>query len=240
MQRWEFEQLYEEGKLLILDNFLPGGWLAWIWDNVKILDTQEMRFKKAKPKDLADIGFLRNFTNEHDQLKARINELYKEIIRFIGVKFKYKIESENWTWRLTKTDRDAMHLDSYAEQNNDLHNLRVFVNLDQEYRTWRTSYPVEDIMEFYVKAKSLYIPNKHPNEINDILNSYIVCDSLPYHEIKFAPGTLWMANTQIISHQGWYGNRMAAYTFRCTANSMRDISSHFIMRVANKYKELYE
>jgi len=111
--------------------------------------------------------------------------------------------------------------------------------LDNLPRIWRTSYSVEDILEFY-KSKALHVPNKHPNEINDILNSYIVCDSLPYHQINFMPGTIWMVNTQIISHQGWFGNRMAAFTFRIAPESMFDRKINFINRVNRKIKELHE
>lgn len=239
-EHYEIIPKYEQAKLLILDNFLPIPWLEWIWTYTDVLTSDILRLKKAKAADLANEKFLLNFTKQPAKLGSKINELYQWIINFTLAKFRgYQVQSENWTWRLTETLKDAMHLDSYAGQNNDLHNLRIFVNLDSDYRTWRTSYSVEDILEYY-KSKALHVPNKHPNEINDILNSYIACDALPYHEIKFAPGTLWMVNTQIISHQGWYGRRMAAYTFRCDPVMVNDSSLNFVNRVQNKIKELHE
>lgn len=228
----EFQDIrhhYEMGKLIIFDNIsdMRDKYKGFIDNYVTSINTNDLRIKKAKGYDLLNPNFeqnhiLGNFTHYAKDLQICISEITNWcFIQIMNQCFPgYNIESSNWTWRLTHTNADDMHLDTYAGQNNDLHNVRIFINLDDKPRIWRTSYALPEIYTKYYSVVQKY-KNLHPNEINAYLNKEISWKDLPYHEIYFAPWSMWMCNSQWISHQGFYGNKMAAYTFRVDKMSMK-------------------
>ena len=80
---------------------------------------------------------------------------------------------------MSEIKEEKMHVDLYTENV-----LRIFVNIDNTYRTWKTTTEKQG----YKRA--------------------------PKHEIDFAPGTLWCCETKGIPHQIIYGARAALFSFK--------------------------
>lgn len=225
---------YEQNKLIIFDNLPFFKCFRSIIDKeIKSIDTSDIRLKKAKSIDLlAPIydknphkHILANFTEKPATIQGIIVRTYKWLMEEVKPKLfpAYTIASENWTWRLTKTYKEAMHLDIYGDRTYDsFHNVRIFINLDNEPRIWRVSHPLPEIYKQYKDLVRDLAVNQmvHPNEINGHLNKKLDWQNLPFHEIYFAPYSMWLCNSQWIPHQGYRGNKLAAYTFRVKPNSM--------------------
>lgn len=227
---------YEKGRIIIFDNIdFFDKYKAFLEKEVRSIVSKEMRIKKAKGADLLNSLYgsdhiLANFTNKQKELQNIIRQAYIYVKEFIVPTLfpGYRIAGDNWTWRLTKTGNEVMHLDSYAGQNNNLHNVRIFINIDNEPRIWNVSY---DLDELYKRFNYLFkdvSKNAHPNEANDILNKRISWKDLPYHQIFFAPYTMWCCNSQLISHQVVKGSKLAAYTFKIDPSTMYDENYNFI------------
>jgi hypothetical protein len=220
---------YEKGKLVYFDNikfFEP--YKKFLDEQVISFFTQDIKIKKIKGPDL--LKPIKNpahhplamFTNEVFELQKIILDTYVFVKQTFFELYPFAtIHSENWTWRLTKTKNEPMHLDSYADQDNDLHNVRIFFNIDNKPRTWRVSHPLHILYPMY---KDIIIKNisrnLHPNQVNEYLNRKINWNELPYHEIYFAPYSMWVCNSQYIPHQGVLGEKLLAYTFRIRPETM--------------------
>lgn len=120
---------------------------------------------------------------------------------------------------------EDMHLDRYL-----LEPLRMFVNLDNEPRIWRTSYNQLEAMAIMAKqryfgttkdldiAKQTSKRGKYKDGLNGKINSQVLYDyekkenRSPYHELELAPGSMWIMNSKRVSHQVVRGNRLAVFS----------------------------
>lgn len=224
--------VYEKGKVIIFDNCKPyfESWRTFLEENVKCIMSSDPRIKKAKHRDLlhpirrGEWHILTHFTQYPNKLQDIIKNSYSFIRYNLFKTFfpKYKIVDENWTWRLTVTEKEEMHLDSYGDTTiQDLHSVRMFINLDNTPRVWRVSHPLERIYKDYIRIINAEATSEiHPNEVNHILNKNLFWKGFPFHEIHFAPYSMWMCNSQLIPHQAYRGNKLAAYTFRIDPKTM--------------------
>lgn len=242
---------YEQNKLIIFDN-LPffKTFRSIIDKEIKSIDTSDIKIKKAKSIDLLAPVYdknphkhiLANFTEKPQTIQGIILRTHEWLIKEIKPKLfpGYIIASENWTWRLTKTVKEDMHLDWYSDTAyNSFHNVRLFINLDCEPRVWRVSHPLPEIYKLYKDLVHRARENTHPNDINNLLNKEIPWKKMPFHEIYFQPYSMWLCNSQWIPHQGYRGNKLAAYTFRVNPNSMLNpellfekVAYHFMDKVS--------
>lgn len=226
----DIRNYYERGRVIIFDE-IPffDTYKEFLNNQVISFFTEDIKIKKMKGaallKKIDQEHILLKFTKKPWDLQKIILDTYLFVKGSLNKLFPhYHILSENWTWRLTTTKNDAMHLDSYAGQSNDLHNVRVFINLDNQPRVWRTSILLPEIYKKY-RHIIKYIEktcgkNTHPNDINNILNQEVPWQNLPFHEIYFAPFSMWLCDSQFIPHQGLRGNKLAAYTFRVSPETM--------------------
>ncbi len=71
------------------------------------------------------------------QLRAGLRQMFPRY---------YSLQEANITWRLCETPEEGMHMDVFCngipvpEQFRPLHRLKVFINIDSEPRSWRTSF----------------------------------------------------------------------------------------------------
>ena len=154
--------------------------------------------------------------NENIVLKYFTGELARPEPDQINVRFRLIDEPED------------MHLDRYR-----LEPLRMFVNLDNDPRVWRTSYNQLEGMAIMAKeryfgtTKDLDISkinlenmeqNEQKNGLNGKINSQVLYDyekkenRSPYHELELAPGAMWIMNSKRVSHQVVRGNRLAVFS----------------------------
>jgi hypothetical protein len=222
----DIRNYYERGRVIVFDNIgFFDQYKEFLNNQVISFFTDDIKIKKIKGPELLkkidEEHILLRFTKKPWDLQKIILDTYMFVkSNFFKLFPHYEILSENWTWRLTTTKNDAMHLDSYAGQSNDLHNVRIFINLDNEPRIWRTTYLLPELyMKYHEVIKNLP-KDMHPNEINAHLNKAISWDKLPFHQIHFAPFSMWLCDSQFVSHQGLRGNKLAAYTFRVSPETM--------------------
>ena len=154
--------------------------------------------------------------NENIVLKYFTGELSSPEPDQINIRFKFIDEPED------------MHLDRYR-----LEPLRMFINLDNEPRVWRTSYNQLEAMAMMAKERyfgttkdldisKINLENMEQDVKKDGLNGKINSQVLydyekkenrsPYHELELAPGTLWIMNSKRVSHQVVKGNRLAVFS----------------------------
>lgn len=234
---------YESGKILVLDNFALLSDIDFEFiHSVEPLENNIPRLKKAKEKHifapLTEKGFdrhiLRYYKSNFTDAK-KLQDLFidiKERFRvYLATIFpKYTVTSFETTWRFTKTQDENMHLDIYHHP--ETFYVRMFTNLDNAPRIWRTSYNFEE-------AYSLVDGSLHdvsPSNICSAINKRIFGPTIngsenhklgydfKYHEFHFAPGTAWLAHLQFRSHQIYYGDKMMGATLFVDANTMIDDS----------------
>jgi hypothetical protein len=147
------------------------------------------------------------------------------------------VNADGATWRFTRTEAESMHYDSYGTATDELHHVRLFVNLDNQPRLWGVSYPVSDILSQYCEQLRPAF-NMHPNLLNAQLNKLLPWDELPRHYVAFPPGSAWLVNSQIVAHEIIYGRKMVAYTFDIDPTSMQNPERNFVNVVRNTIASL--
>ncbi len=145
------------------------------------------------------------------------------------------VDDQSITWRLTQTESEPMHYDSYGVDPNDHHNVRVFINLDTKPRVWGLSRKVQDMIKIY---SELMLPekNQHPNLFTAALTKKLPWDKIPRTFVSFAPLNMWLVNSQVVAHEIIYGRRMLAATIACKPSSMVHKDLHFVDVVRNAWR----
>jgi hypothetical protein len=175
---------------------------------------------------------LRAFFTEADdarQLQALIQNVNEQLRLLVAHLFpKYKVVGENITWRLTQTESEEMHYDSYGLDADPHHHVRVFVNLDTKPRLWGVGNPVDETIRLYRdRCRPHARPGQDANQFNGTLNKILPWEEIPRHFVAFAPGNLWLVNSQVVAHEIVFGRRMIAATFDVDPASMLDPSRLF-------------
>ena len=63
-------------------------------------------------------------------------------------------------------------------------------------------------------------------------------DGWERHSIAFEQGDIWLADSRLISHQIYQGNRAAIYMFHIKPESMHDPEMRFNRRIARLHQQL--
>ena len=130
--------------------------------------------------------------SNNPQFGKALRKLRKKLLNFTLNKFELinpeHVEYTEWrkqkghkidaTIRLSEIKEEEAHVDQYEPDP-----LRVFVNIDNTHRVWRTTTQKYDLK------------------------------GSPKHEINFAPGTLWCCDTKKVIHQIVYGKRAVLFSF---------------------------
>jgi hypothetical protein len=164
------------------------------------------------------------------------NSQLRIFARTLFPKYRFHLK-DDISWRFSETENEDMHFDSYGETAHDnRHRVRIFWNLDDTYRVWNVSHRLPSLLNERRSQLDLdKVRNLHPDEVNRFLNEEIFGglknrqkDKEPRHICYLAPGTVWMANSQMISHQIIHGRRMVAATLTVRPNSMDDPQKSFV------------
>lgn len=122
--------------------------------------------------------------------------------------------------RLTTTLFENIHWDNHNIPD-DFQQVRIFCNLDQRPRIWHTSHNFANyVRDIYQEHSLEQFAGRDPNDLNDYICGKILggtrgaCqDKLPRHVLAFEPGEIWFAESRMISHQIFYGERAMVYMF---------------------------
>lgn len=240
----EIKKEFENVKIPCLENFLNTKQLDFFKNNFNIktsaIKPGEKGYKewKEKFKKLNDKNILERIekNEENKDVKKLLKEIDDKVFNLIK-KLKYNVVSYKKIYRNTFTEKENLHFDIFNPPKNNNGLLRVFINIDDDYRIWRNSVNIYEfvnknfkkIRKTSKKEKIRIDTNRGPN--NDNLTNFIMkyilhskfnekCDEIfndqinyPKIETKFAPGTAWICDSIQSSHQIYHGRKCINYDF---------------------------
>ncbi len=244
---------YENGHLLVCDGVeLPFDEREWeLIRSVDLPPSKDNFLQKAREQDLmlpiVPAKFnkhLLNYFFPGDHFKAALFQATMAktnayLRGVVGDLFpEYKVVKDYITWRFTRTENENMHFDSYGGNDNDLHNLRLFINIDDKPRLWGVSYPVDDFIKMHASVVKGFKP-AHPNTLNDALTHRTPLATAPRHFIAFPPGSAWLVNSQVVSHEIVFGRKVIACVFQVDPKTMLDPTKGFVPRVERALRGIH-
>jgi len=254
--------------LVVIDNFRSNEEVEYINKNIN-LNVEPVRFWDTNKEKVEDFKKYKKFKNGHkilnlidcnnkikDKCKNILNDIESNLFSFVNDKLKYKIESKKYEYRFTNTINEDLHFDNFdpptvVKYNNGF--LRVFCNLDSDYRIWNNSLNIYDYIDLkkneickVVKDKKINLTYSGESRINDfifseILKSHDFVDSncekiyennLPKVTTKFAPGSIWICDSIINSHQVIYGNKCITCNFEINSNSFNSLDNIYKNKIS--------
>jgi hypothetical protein len=174
------------------------------------------------------------------KLRREILRVTEEVRRFLRDVFKpYLIRKESVSWRFTPTGPEPLHVD-WFRPTDDLHHVRLFINIDEQPRVWTVSHQLEDLIaRNYATADLAELGGAPSNSIIDRINrrvlnpaSYEPASETDRHVVEFTQGDVWLCETRINSHQIFSGRRLVATDFYVDPSSMLDPEQRVEARVA--------
>lgn len=244
---------YERGKLLYTPSIELGlSQEDWDFlDNMPQVTSDSNFYKKAKmkavmapvdkgdyskhvlaiffPKDPKKAKHLQNLiTRTNDVIRTTIHKMFDS----------YSFVGENITWRLTKTESEEIHYDSYGTAHDPLHHVRVFINLDDHPRFWGLGPVIQDSIHRFPEAARSVDPALPPNLFNDQFNKKIPWNQVDRAYTLFAPGSCWIVNSQVVAHEIIWGRKMIACTFDVDPSTMLDPERSFNNLVSKALSEV--
>jgi 3-deoxy-D-manno-octulosonic acid hydroxylase-like protein len=174
------------------------------------------------------------------KLRREIMRVTDEVRRFVRDVFKpYRIQKESVSWRFTPTGPEALHVD-WFRPTEDLHYVRMFINIDEEPRVWTVSHQLEELIaRNYASAQLARLGGCPSNSIIDRINrrvlnpvSYEPASKTDRHVVEFTQGDVWLCETRINSHQIFSGRRLIATDYYVDPSSMLDPEQRVEARVA--------
>lgn len=187
-------------------------------------DKRILALKPSSPDPIDSAVFNNVFAGDEGRL-----DYFKEQVRsgnaqaeaiFRRVFPRYQATRRVFTWRFTDTNFENLHWDNFRIDE-EFHQVRIFVNIDQSKRIWRTSKRVDAFAkEIYEAERLARFSDKAGDDLVIHLNNEVLggmstpcLDRLPKHHIAFDQGDVWLAETRIVSHQIYHGRKALATMF---------------------------
>jgi hypothetical protein len=176
------------------------------------------------------------------RIRQEIIRVTEDVRRFVHNLFEtYRIQKESVSWRFTPTGPEPLHVD-WFRPTDDLHYVRLFVNIDEEPRVWTISHQLEDLItRYYEQAELAELRGSPSNAVIDRMNrrvlnpvSYLPPAETDRHVVEFAQGDVWLCETRINSHQIFSGRRLIATDFYVDPSSMLDPEQRVEARVGRR------
>jgi hypothetical protein len=137
----------------------------------------------------------------------------------------FSMREGNITWRLTETVAEGLHFDVFQRGapltpvHKSLHRVKLFINIDDEPRKWRTSHDMPEAL----KAGRGLLPEELPDDVNvvcDVIDKFGLMKSLPGHAIAYPTMSAVFANGETVAHEVTYGRRVVGVELICQAEDM--------------------
>ena len=172
------------------------------------------------------------FRREVKRLSGSLRDFARTVFR------PYRFLKLGVSWRFTPTGPEGLHVDFFRNEE-DLHYLRIFVNVDHEPRVWTLSHQLEELIDrYYDEARLFELAEAPSNALCSRLNKVVFdhVNALPRgamdrHVVSFAPGDVWLCETRLNSHEIYSGHRLVATDFYVDPASMLDPSLRVDARV---------
>lgn len=143
----------------------------------------------------------------------------------------HSLQDVNITWRMTETIEEGMHLDVFGNGAPTppaarlAHRIKVFVNVDNEPRQWRTSFDLPGVLDKCRERLPAELPDDL-NVVNDILDKLGLLKDLPYHDLAYPPMSAVICNGEAVAHEVVFGQRVVGAEFMCHQRDMLDPGKH--------------
>ena len=137
----------------------------------------------------------------------------------------FSLREGNITWRLTRTVEEGLHFDVFqggaplAPIGKSLHRVKLFINIDDEPRQWRTSHD----MPTALRVGRGLLPEELPDDVNvvcDLIGKIGLLKTLPAHALAYPTMAAVIVNGETLAHEVVYGRRVVAGEFLCTGGDM--------------------
>lgn len=151
-----------------------------------------------------------------DQIAAIYGQLRKDLPQLFP---RYKMREANITFRFTPTASEGnLHLDVF-QATTDFHRIKLFINMDADYRFWNTSYDVYRVMEIYKDKFQDVACDIDRNTLNKLINDRIGMIA-PRHAVHYPQLACVIGNGETVLHEVVSGNRMIGMEFMCGVENM--------------------
>jgi hypothetical protein len=153
-------------------------------------------------------------------LRDQISGIYSQLRKALPLLFpRYSLQEVNITFRYTPTSSEGiLHLDVF-KATSDMHRVKLFLNMDSDYRVWTTSYDLLRILEVYKERFQDISPDIDRNTLNKLVNER-VGGIVPRHTLRYPGLSCVIGNGETVLHEVVSGNRMIAMEYRTTIDSM--------------------
>ena len=181
-----------------------------------------------------------------DRASSALKTAHEEALRLFALCFPgYEAFRFIPSLRLTRTLFENLHWDNH-QIDDDFHQARLFINLDQRPRIWNVGRRLPDWMQRYYKRHDLgRFAGKDPNLLIDYVTSNVLggtksvwMDSEPRHRIAFDPGEVWLGESRLISHQIVYGESAMVYMWFVGLNTMANRENRFNARIEAVHQQM--
>lgn len=155
-------------------------------------------------------------------LRDQIHGIFSQLRAQLPLLFpRYRMQELNITFRYTPTvSEGALHVDIFPKAA-DYHRLKLFINMDTDFRVWRTSYDLHRVMDIY-RDHFRDIPSDiDRNVLNQLVNERIGRIA-PRHVVQYPRFSCVFGNGETLLHEVVSGNRMIAMEYAVEIDSMID------------------
>jgi len=257
---------FYQNKLNIIDNFISSENIEFlnkhinlIFDSDKLEIMKKNNFKQYKKiKKQRNINKLLNEINIDNNLKNNLidkfNNIDDSLSNLIKNIFNCNINKIEKTFRFTLTKNENLHYDIFEPPLQDENIIRVFINIDNDFRVWNNSYNIYEFIDLFENdiidkmiEKNIDLTYDGPNKINkfivdEVMESnkheninYFFNNGYPKITNKFGSGSLWICDSIVNSHQIIYGQKCISYKFYISNinNGINELSNNGINELSN-------
>ncbi len=215
----DFAKWYETGRVVIMDQVPIDPNYDLLWKvtypygdrGLKKISADAISAPFKNSKDVLSWLFKKDETLGR-KYQREVSRVSKILLNAAATLFpRYRLTGGKLSWRFAVTHTEGLHFDVYGG-NDPAHILRIFFNIDSFPRIWCLGDRSETVLADYDIDRTW---GRNPQAWNKRLSKEHGGDtfgfqpsSSPQHIVLFAPGSMWIAHSQYVSHGPIFGRRM--------------------------------
>lgn len=218
-------QWYEDNRLVVVD-----GIVSDVKPFQRFSALPGRKYKKLKLDSRISPKFLKGLKPENE-IRILAKELSKAYHSLMGILdlWGYKSDLKHITARFQESRNEGLHIDAYSPFQLRRAAVTAYLNLDDEFRIWDTSYSMDELIEsdeFLQKTGMSRDGLKF--ELGRKINKTLAKEQFPRTTISLAPGAAIIANGATVSHEIVYGRRLLAVSLCFKIKHLDDDSGSYL------------